>query len=193
MARLIDYNTHRVPDHCPSGSHPLPGLPSVHSWVCRLQFPPWNDAHAALMWFSASPATKQHLWVPAACLQQTGWVCSSQEEKPSAKVVVKAVYCCHRPFKKNVCEPLFMFTGLSTKAHIFFVSKSTVPVQCFTLHRCQFHPGSCVWFLTPRVFFFFLPSWFWHLLCFPLLSVSPAPLPHPLQLWMAGWFAFFVH
>lgn len=44
-----------------------------------------------------------------------------------------------------------------------------------------------------HVFFFFLPSWFWHLLCFPLLSVSPAPLPHPLQLWMAGWFAFFVH
>ena len=72
----------------------------MHSWVCRLQFPPWNDAHAALMWLSASPATKQHLWVPEACLQQTRWVCCSQEEKPSAKVVLKAAHCCHLPFKK---------------------------------------------------------------------------------------------
>lgn len=86
-----------------------------------------------------------------------------------------------------------MFTGLSTKVHIFFVSKSTVPVQCLTLHRCQFLPGSCVWFLTPRIFFF-LPSWFWHgISCVSSFICLPTPLPHPLQLWMAGWFAFFVH
>lgn len=139
------------------------------------------------MWLSASPATKQHLWVPAACLQQTGWVCSSQEEKPSAKVVVKAVYCCHRPFKKNVCKPFFMFTGLSTKAHIFFVSKSTVPVQCFTLHHCQFHPGSCVWFLTPHIFFFFFPLGF-GISCVFLFYLS-LPLPcliHSRCGWLAG-------
>ena len=79
-----------------------------------------------------------------------------------------------------------MFTGLSTKVHIFFVSKSTVPVQCLTLHRCQFHPGSCVWFLTPR-FFFSFPLGF-GISCVSLFYLSP-PLPcliHSSCGWLAG-------
>lgn len=118
----------------------------------------------------------------------------SQEEKPSAKVVLKAAHCCHLPFKK-ICASLSSCLLGCPQKHTFSLLAKALCSSVF--YSASLSISSWLLGLVSDTmfvfFFFFLPSWFWHLLCFPLLSVSPAPLPHPLQLWMAGSFAFFVH
>lgn len=99
-----------------------------------------------------------------------------RRKNPCARVVAKAAHCCHRPQYIHIHTYLGL-PGCLRKAHTSFISKSTLPIQRFTLHYWKFHSCSLVWFRTRCVFF--LPSWFWHLSCFFffsflfLLSVSP--------------------
>lgn len=155
----------------------------------RLQFPSWNEAHAALRSLLAFPSNQRaplctYGLLPR-CMRRG---CCSQEGRPCPRVVTA---CLSPPSPlKNVYASLSSgLLGGPQKAHVFFVSESTLPVQGFALRCWQFHPCSCVgfWhcaFFSPlgfgisRVFFFYLSL--------------PVPQRRPPQRMHLGWLALLL-
>lgn len=146
------------------------------------------------MWLPVSQATKQHLWwallLHRVGLQFSGGKRVSQDSGKGWPLLPT-------PLKKKVYVYVSLYLGLLGclhEAHVFFISKSTLPVRGFTLHRWQFHPALVFGFWHHVLF---LPSWFWHLWCFLLLSLSlcsPASsfTTRALRFQTAGWLAGFV-